>query len=462
MHQNQFAARLHRKVVEAVQLPPVHEPDLAEPTGTTEVKIPNRSFTHVKSLKPSFKYGVRRGGPDQDQYVRFALKQYNLSLYEEIAGGTRKPGGDAALYDELRNFDGPDIKKLEDIPNQEVRSHILRAIRDAEKAFHLEQKPKRLSMQESVDELKPNTAAGWPWIGKKKALVMPEIAQMAEEIHNLVKPYCTDMEVRMPVEEFRLPWCMAATRGGMTKDKTRPKTRLVWMFPSAILALEARIASPLYKAYVKQCKPLLLGRSPSVYVQDWDADRDTTQWELIGLDISHFDSEVKSFLVKEAFRIAFNNVHAFSTETLEKIQKMGTVEERNDHFRWEVNKHKRIRQLLQYYFINTPIMMPDGYAFRKKRGVPSGSFFTQVIDSIINYVYIRFTEYMQGTIFAHDKLRVLGDDSIDRVLRGTYDLEKAASDLEQHLKVTLSFKKSILASELKDLKVLGFEYEGGR
>ena len=69
------------------------------------------------------------------------------------------------------------------------------------------------------------------------------------------------------------------------------------------------------------------------------------------------------------------------------------------------------------YFINTPVVLPNGIFMKIKGSLPSGSYFTQFIDSAVNYAT---SNYVQLTVFGKSyPIYVLGEDSIFRVPQET-------------------------------------------
>lgn len=71
----------------------------------------------------------------------------------------------------------------------------------------------------------------------------------------------------------------------------------------------------------------------------------------------------------------------------------------------------KVFDLIEDYFIHTPIIMPDLNIYKgKKHGVPSGSYFTQMVDSIINTIYVGTIGHHFNMFISRDDINVLGDD----------------------------------------------------
>jgi hypothetical protein len=123
---------------------------------------------------------------------------------------------------------------------------------------------------------------------------------------------------------------------------------------------------------------------------------------IVCLDYSKYDSTIPAVFIREAFRI------------------LSTWFEESDlnEFGWST---------IVNYFINTPIVMPDGHLYvGKNHGVPSGSYFTQLIDSVVNVALMYAYSHKFGFRFDPLSLFVLGDDSIVRV-KGQFSLSDWAA-----------------------------------
>lgn len=176
--------------------------------------------------------------------------------------------------------------------------------------------------------------------------------------------------------------CLAGVR-----TQRGDKTRLVWMYPLEMTMLEAKFARPLIEVFKEI-------RSPMPYALRRHEIGARLQYTLqsrnkVALDFSKFDSSVPRKLIYTAFRILRTWFHDF---------------EDFDDEAWK---------LIQNYFIYTPIVMIDGNLYKgKNHGVPSGSYFTQLIDSIVNYIIIT-AAMLKYDMHPHEKrVHVLGDDSV--------------------------------------------------
>lgn len=163
-----------------------------------------------------------------------------------------------------------------------------------------------------------------------------------------------------------------------------PKQRLVWGYPQSMTLLEAQFARPLINHFLKKRSPMAFGLhrhqvgSRLVRIENRSCR--------VTMDYSGFDSSVNPRLIDFAFGVL------------------------KTYFNEE---HRGVMDKLINYFIHTPILMPDGLVYRKHRGIPSGSYFTQLVGSIINYLSIQYAFIrLLGGPALPDQILVLGDDSV--------------------------------------------------
>lgn len=107
----------------------------------------------------------------------------------------------------------------------------------------------------------------------------------------------------------------------------------------------------------------------------------------LSADFSSFDSSVDKRLIKMAF----------------KVLRTHFVLNDSDQALWEK---------LEDEFINTKFLMPDGNIYQKSSGVPSGSYFTQLVDSIITATVMVWALQAMKFTGPAEHLLVLGDDSL--------------------------------------------------
>jgi len=165
-----------------------------------------------------------------------------------------------------------------------------------------------------------------------------------------------------------------------------PKTRLVWGYPLSMFFLEARFAPLLIEEFLDNATPMAFGLFKSQVSARMQQIRNSGL--RYSLDFSGFDSSIAPEFIDFAFGV------------------LRTHFDMNDEQRSCWNK-------IVNYFIHTPIMMPDQEVWVKHHGVPSGSYFTQMIDTIVNYLAVTYA-WMRagGQPIPDDKILVLGDDSV--------------------------------------------------
>jgi len=163
-----------------------------------------------------------------------------------------------------------------------------------------------------------------------------------------------------------------------------PKTRLVWGYPLHMTLLEAKYARPLIEYFLDRRTPMAFG-----------LHRHELAARLVPIgnsgvrycfDFSGYDATLHPRLLSMAFMVLKS--HFVSVDDLE----------------WDRMVH---------YFIHTPIIMPDANLYVVHQGVPSGSFFTQLIDSVLNFFALQYAAIkLVGKPILPDKVLVLGDDGI--------------------------------------------------
>lgn len=170
------------------------------------------------------------------------------------------------------------------------------------------------------------------------------------------------------------------------------KTRLVWGYPYSETVIEGLFAYPLISELKVRNTPMAFAMTTMTLGTRL---RVAAYHKKFGysIDMSSFDSSISAFLIKQAFMI------------IRSWFEMDEIEPTTGLTNRELMKH------IEKYFMTCSIVMPDGNIYHgRKHGVPSGSYFTQIVDSIVNVI-------IAGTISSKFNMKVckrevfvLGDD----------------------------------------------------
>lgn len=170
------------------------------------------------------------------------------------------------------------------------------------------------------------------------------------------------------------------------------KTRLVWGYPYAGTAIEGIFARELIERFKKGNTPMAFGKSTGVLGAELRVSSYHKRFAY-STDVSSFDSSISAELISVAFKILAT---WFDLDQVEPTT--------------QVPYHKIWNQIVNY-FIHTPIFMPDGNIYKgKKHGVPSGSYFTQMVDSIVNVILVGAISNAFNLFVDKGDIFVLGDD----------------------------------------------------
>nr|UUV42356.1 MAG: putative RNA dependent RNA polymerase [Hattula partiti-like virus] len=251
-------------------------------------------------------------------------------------------------------------------------------------------------------------------------------------------------------QHVTFPDCAAMSRSAVsTSDKN--KTRLVWSYPLDIVLLESKYVQPLLLAMIEQ----KIGTSVAYGAE---TQRGGMKWlnhqlnklpdmSYLCLDFSAFDQTIPAWLIRIAFDI------------LEECFDIHTVEEVNGERKTDAITISREWKAIRDYFINTPIRMEDGTRFKKTGGVPSGSCFTNLVDSIVNLIVVRYC-IKATTNFWPSFLCVLGDDSVTATL-GNVNLHNIAECAKDCFGMIVNVEKSYWTSSPQNVQFLGYyNYHG--
>lgn len=186
----------------------------------------------------------------------------------------------------------------------------------------------------------------------------------------------------------------------LKRTQRNNKTRLVWGYPLEMNIMEARFARPLIDRLL--CKETTMAFGKMKYEVGQIIDMQiATKGIPVGLDYSKFDATIP----KNLLHVAFNIIKTWFSE-------------------WDLSRIGF--DIVEKYFIYTPIIMPNGHLYTgKNHGIPSGSYFTQVIGSIVNTILLGALLDELGESICYSSILVLGDDSIFPVKKPTSILKMA-------------------------------------
>lgn len=221
------------------------------------------------------------------------------------------------------------------------------------------------------------------------------------------------------------------------------KTRLVWGYPYSMTVIEGLVAYPLIQKFKGGSTPMAFAMTSGALGTKLRVASYHKEWAY-SLDMSKFDATISGELIHQAFLILQT---WFDPHQIEPVSGM-TV--------------KEIFKVIERYFIHTTIVMPDSRLYLGKRhGVPSGSFFTQIIDSIVNTIIGGAISARFSLNVSKREIFVLGDDLLMWSNR-KMDLDKIAKWANQTFSVRLhGSEKSNIFHRTESVHYLGRDWDHG-
>nr|QXV86612.1 RNA-dependent RNA polymerase [Partitiviridae sp.] len=170
------------------------------------------------------------------------------------------------------------------------------------------------------------------------------------------------------------------------------KTRLVWGYPYSMTVIEGLLAYPLNQQFKGGNTPMAFAITSGALGTKLRVAAYHKKYAY-SLDMSSFDSSLSGKLIHTAFDI------------LKTWFDCSIVEPSSG------KTYGEIFHLVEGYFIHTPIVMPNSKLYLgKKHGVPSGSYFTQMVDSVVNTIIGGAVSSRFSLNVSRREIFVLGDD----------------------------------------------------
>nr|WKU83434.1 RdRp [Pittosporum cryptic virus-1]CEJ95596.2 RNA dependent RNA polymerase [Pittosporum cryptic virus-1] len=234
---------------------------------------------------------------------------------------------------------------------------------------------------------KSSSAAGYDYQGRKgqydgenhkraitraKAVLWSAIADDGEGIEHVISTFVPDV---------------GYTRTQLTDLLEKTKVRQVWGRCFHYILLEGLVASPFINELMKHDTFIHAGKDPIFSVPELLSNVARNCRWLYALDWKQFDATVSRFEINTAFDIIKRKIIFPNYETEQAFE------------------------ITRQLFIHKKVAAPDGYIYWSHKGIPSGSYYTSVVGSIVNFLRI---DYLWRTLTGHPpkELHTLGDDSL--------------------------------------------------
>lgn len=162
----------------------------------------------------------------------------------------------------------------------------------------------------------------------------------------------------------------AYTEDGSETDEVKYKTRTIHMYDIYIALTELKFSKPAQR-HLGYAEFYAGGKQPNDLWQYINAERHKHEF-WVSVDYSKYDQTIPGWLIDGAFRVVRSWFGSFDSRTEE------------------------LWNLVVNDFIHKGFVGPGGDIMYCDDGVPSGSMFTQIIDTVCNLIMLRTFAYSQG------------------------------------------------------------------
>lgn len=253
-------------------------------------------------------------------------------------------------------------------------------------------KPEKSNTLDQISELFPrkDTHAGYSyWLFDKKSKGEYLEEWFVEYLHELQEEAILHGTFNLPILiGTRLQQSGAFDdEGNETPESIKFKERMVNMIDIILIASEAKFSKPVQKLF-GESRSYAGGKDPVDLEQIiYNMRSKYNSW--ISLDYSKYDQSIPGWLIQACFDII------------------------KDWFKLNEDEEK-LFDVIVHDFINKSIVWRDGELVYVHDGVPSGSMFTQIIDTLANYIMIRTYSYAKSQITEgiDFECNICGDDNL--------------------------------------------------
>nr|DAD54823.2 TPA_asm: RNA-dependent RNA polymerase [Quinoa-associated deltapartitivirus 2] len=322
-----------------------------------------------------------------DEYAKAELRDMQPELYRQwIEGWSR------SYYLREKHMDAILQYKTPNTPLTRLDTEVWQEAIDAVKnELSSLRNSRALSVITDLDQIYyvQSSAAGYGYIGAKgdiygvnhdrairraKATLYSATARDGEGIEYTIRQTVPDV---------------GYTRTQLADLNEKTKVRGVWGRAFHYILLEGTSARPLLESIMQGDTFIMIGCNPVIDVPrklSEIAGNPNVKW-MTAIDWSQFDATVSRFEMNTAFDI---------------IKEKITFPDFDTEMAFELS-----RQL----FIHKKIAAPDGRIYWSHKGIPSGSYYTSIIGSIVNRLRIEYLwrfKFYEGPEYCY----TLGDDSL--------------------------------------------------
>lgn len=355
-----------------------------------------------------------------DPYVSEAFDALGIKGRYDLDGWTRSGASLSGMLNGIRRYDHPDFSCPRDVHWSSVLHYARRRFRTPGRS--------RASILEQV-KVRRDTSAGWTFIDQhaSKGDVYQQVVRLANRL---------SARVAKGRGVPGGPPAVGFYRTQLSREES-PKVRLVWGYPAEIVLIEGRFAEILIDVYSAINGPIFIGRHMLKELPLFINELALKYRFIICTDWSGFDATIPYFVTKAAFDILRGQFELTEEESLS----------------WDY---------VEKTFHRTTIVMPNGMVFRKRAGIPSGSYFTSLIGSVSNWLVTAYL-VLRVTGVLPTSLKTLGDDSVFGMQTWTQAHTEELSSLASSVfGMQLNATKTVVATNVDEVEFLGHNVHAGR